>query len=239
MPRQDLHNQFSLNVKLAMAAAVLASPWLASAQIAPDDIVRARGRGPSMPGRHRNGVRPSRPGGEFSARWCQLTRGDQVARHGPYLELYADGTTARQGSYARGIQTGLWARWLPDGRLGRYRTLAPGEASRFIPQPEDLCPPGTMRDRSTGHDHKKRMWSSCERKNEDGDTVLEGPYVTWDQELTTPRSPLQTAPDHDLFGRYTPRAASRIRWPLPARTSGGGRNIRKGSLARRQPGLLL
>lgn len=68
------------------------------------------------------------PDGEYSARWCQMTQGSQVARHGPYLELYSDGSTARQGVYVRGMQAGLWVRWTPAGQLDTYRILAPGES---------------------------------------------------------------------------------------------------------------
>lgn len=105
-----------------------------------------------------------------------------MARHGPYLELYADGTTARQGLYYKGIQAGQWIRWSPRGIVERELIIWPGEASRHIPSPEDLCPVGTRRVRSTGHDHRRRMWSKCQRKDAAGAYQLHGPRVTWDEE---------------------------------------------------------
>lgn len=162
----------------------------ANAQIAPEDIVRLEADDMTCPQGTEMAYAES-PDGLRSARWCQATRGSQVARHGPYLDLYADGSTARQGAYLRGLQAGLWASWTPDGRLVRHRLLAPGEASRYLSQPEDICPPGSLRDRSTGHDHKRRMWSKCQAPSEnpeDGEPILVGPYVTWDEE-TTPQGP--------------------------------------------------
>lgn len=122
------------------------------------------------------------PDGQYSAMWCEASRGSKVARHGPYLELFADGSTARQGLYFRGIQTGRWVRWAADGTVERDLILWPGEASGLIPSPEDLCPSGSQRVRSTGHDHRRRMWSKCQSKDASGQYVLQGPRVTWDEE---------------------------------------------------------
>ncbi len=123
------------------------------------------------------------PDGFRSALWCEATRGTRVARHGPYLELYADGSTARQGLYLKGVQAGLWVSWTPSGTIESQRMLLPGEASRYILQPEDLCPPGSRRERSFGFDHRPRMWSQCHKTDKHGEQVLVGPYVTWDAEV--------------------------------------------------------
>jgi hypothetical protein len=130
-------------------------------------------------------ARDASPDGERSALWCQLVRGGQVAPHGPYLELYADGSTARQGLYRGGRQVGPWVVWSPAGEVESVRMLWPGEANRFIPRPEDLCPPGTIRDRSRGHDHKRRLWSHCHRLDANGKEVRHGPSVTWDEETAS------------------------------------------------------
>ena len=121
------------------------------------------------------------PDGQYTAQWCALVRGAQVARHGPYMERFADGRTLRQGMYFKGMQAGRWVRWNGDGTVARDHLIWPGEASRHIPNPEDLCPDGTRRHRSTGHDHKRRMWSKCQKIDENGERTLEGPYVTWDE----------------------------------------------------------
>lgn len=121
-------------------------------------------------------------GGGRAVMWCESLAGGRPVRHGPYLELYADGTTARQGSYARGRQVGTWVRWAPGGGIETITTLRPGESNRHIPSPEELCPPGTMRHRSFGFDDRRRMWSSCTTPVKQGSPVLTGPYVTWDEE---------------------------------------------------------
>ncbi len=126
--------------------------------------------------------RAEAPDGSRSAMWCEAVQGTKVARHGPYLELYADGSTARQGIYLDGVQAGLWVSWTPAGAPVSERVLLPGEAGRHILQPEDLCPPGSTRDRSHGHDHRRRMWSRCYAIDKEGERVLVGPYVTWDEE---------------------------------------------------------
>jgi|GEM_PF-2833463 len=135
-------------------------------------------------------ARDTAPDGSRSALWCQLTQGAQVAPHGPYLELFADGTTARQGWYRRGIQVGPWIRWTPEGQVEASRVLWPGEASRHIPRPQDLCPPGAIRERSRGHDHRRRLWSRCLVKNESGEEVEAGPHVTWDEAKAPDGSPI-------------------------------------------------
>jgi antitoxin component YwqK of YwqJK toxin-antitoxin module len=105
-----------------------------------------------------------------------------VAPHGPYLELFPDGSTARQGLYRGGVQVGPWVNWTPEGEVHSLRVLYPGESGRHLPRPEDLCPPGSFRERSRGHDHKRRLWSRCLAENEAGEEVLVGPYVTWNEE---------------------------------------------------------
>ena len=183
----------------------LASAVPGTAQVAPDDVVRPSADYVQCPDATEM-TYDEAPDGSRSARWCQMTRGGLVARHGPYLELYADGSTARQGVYLLGVQAGQWASWTPDGRLEQHRILAPGESSRYIPQPEDLCPPGSVRNRSTGHDHKKRMWSKCEAKSDDGESILVGPSVTWDQEMTPqgPRYKLRQITHYDDDERHGP-----------------------------------
>lgn len=122
--------------------------------------------------------------GRFAAWWCELREGGKVARHGPYLELFDDGSVYRQGAYLRGLQAGWWVRFSRSGEIEHRLAIRPGEAGRFIPQPEDLCPPGTTRRRSTAYDHRRHLQSECFRLDEDGDRVLEGPYVEWDEETT-------------------------------------------------------
>ncbi|MEM7581988.1 MAG: hypothetical protein AAF560_01290 [Acidobacteriota bacterium] len=127
--------------------------------------------------------RAEAPDGSRSALWCEASRGARVARHGPYLELYPDDTTARQGVYFKGVQAGLWVSWAPDGAMEQHRIVLPGEASRYLLQPEDLCPPGSVRERSFGHDDRPRMWSKCHEIDAEGRTLTVGPYVTWDAEV--------------------------------------------------------
>lgn len=128
--------------------------------------------------------RAESPDGRFSALWCEMRQGDRVARHGPYLELFADGSTYRQGSYHRGLQAGRWVRFSAKGEIEREHRMWPGEASRFLPQPEDICPPGTRRIRTTSFSDRRKMNSKCVREGEDGEEILEGPYITWHEELT-------------------------------------------------------
>ena len=122
------------------------------------------------------------PDASYSALWCEASRGTKVARHGPYLELYADGSTARQGLYHRGLQAGSWIAWTPAGEIASERVILPGEAGRHILQPEDLCPPGSVRERSLAFSDRHHMDSVCHEINEDGEEVMVGPYVTWDEE---------------------------------------------------------
>ena len=117
--------------------------------------------------------------------WCETTAALRSVRHGSYIELYPDGSTARQGSYLRGRQVGAWVRWAPAGKAETVTVLRPGESSRHIPEPEELCPPGTTRHRSFGFDDRRRMWSECTApgtKGKQGKEVLAGPHVTWDEE---------------------------------------------------------
>src|SRR6186997_2241931 len=54
-------------------------------------------------------LRRGDPATDGSAKlWCETTAGLRSVRHGPYLELYPDESTARQGSYLRGRQVGAW-----------------------------------------------------------------------------------------------------------------------------------
>ncbi len=108
--------------------------------------------------------------------------GGRMIRHGPYVELDAGGGTARQGTYARGLQVGRWVRWTPAGAIDSVIVLKTGEASRFVPEPENLCPPGTTRRRELGFDDRRRMWSSCTTPGAGEKQELDGPYVTWDEE---------------------------------------------------------
>lgn len=129
------------------------------------------------------GTEPARaesPDGRFAAAWCELRRDGRVARHGPFLEMDAEGRTLRQGHYAGGVQAGRWVRFSPEGEVEHEIVLAPGEAGRHVPQPEDLCPPGTKRRRTTSFSDRREMTSRCERVDENGERVLEGPYVSWD-----------------------------------------------------------
>ncbi len=122
------------------------------------------------------------PDGSRSALWCEASRGTKVARHGPYLELYADGSTARQGLYVRGVQAGQWISWAPDGTIEGDRVLLPGEAGRHIPHPEDLCPRDATRDRFRSYSDRRRLESRCHTTGDDGEKMLVGPYVSWDEE---------------------------------------------------------
>ena len=122
------------------------------------------------------------PDSSLSAQWCEIRRGSKVAPHGPYLELYADRTTARQGQFLRGAQVGQWITWTREGEIETTRTLWAGESGRHIPRPEDLCPPGSIRDRSRVHNHRRHGRSHCYTKDEKGERILVGPYVTWDEE---------------------------------------------------------
>lgn len=120
-----------------------------------------------------------------AALWCERRVGDRVLRDGPYLELAADGSTARQGTYARDRQVGTWVRWDADGRAAEIVALRRGESNRHLPRPEDLCPPGSVRRRSFGYDDRRRMWSECVAAGvagEHGAPLAEGPTVTWDEE---------------------------------------------------------
>ena len=125
--------------------------------------------------------RAESPDGKYSALWCQLERGGRVARHGPYVELFADGTTLRQGLYLRGVQAGRWVRWSESGEIVTDRTILPGEAGRHLLQPEDLCPPGTVRNRYRSHSDMSYLESDCLLESEDGDEVLHGPSVDWEE----------------------------------------------------------
>ena len=151
-------------------------------------------------------VQVESPDGRFAAWWCELRQDGQVARHGPYLELYDDGSTYRQGIYVGGVQAGLWVRFSRDGRVERSHAIWPGEAGRFIPQPEDVCPAGTRRRRSTAYDHRRHMQSECFRLDDNGDKVLEGPYIEWDEELTThgPRYVLRSLMTYEDGERHGP-----------------------------------
>lgn len=133
-------------------------------------------------------LRRGEAAGGGAALWCEAPDGPRSVRQGAYLELYPDGTTARQGSYERGMQVDAWVRWTPGGEVAKLTALVPGEASRFIPNPEDLCPAGATRARSFGFDDRPRMWSSCVAVTAGGARVLQGPYVVWD-EVPGPRGP--------------------------------------------------
>ncbi len=124
--------------------------------------------------------RAESPDGKYSALWCQLERGDRVARHGPYLELFADGTTARQGHYHRGVQAGRWIRWSESGEIVSEREIYPGEAGRHVLQPEDLCPPDTIRHRYRSLSDKSYLESDC-LLIEGEEEVLHGPSVRWEE----------------------------------------------------------
>jgi antitoxin component YwqK of YwqJK toxin-antitoxin module len=113
---------------------------------------------------------------------CEAEIAGRMVRDGPYLELDPEGMTARQGAYARGAQVGRWVRWTPAGEIDSVIVLKKGEASRFIPEPEDLCPPGATRRRDIGFDDRRRMWSSCTAPRAGARPELNGPYVTWDEE---------------------------------------------------------
>jgi len=66
--------------------------------------------------------------------------------------------------------------------------LVPGEANRWIRNPLELCPPGAIRHRDFGFDDRARMWVSCTTTAAGGKRLLDGPYVTWDEERT-PQGP--------------------------------------------------
>jgi len=116
---------------------------------------------------------------------CEVLVDSRAVRHGPFLELYPDGTTARQGSYAHGMQVGKWVRWAPNGEIETFTSLRVGEASRYIPSPEDLCPSGALHHRFFFYDGPRTtMQSSCTMPAKQAKPALTGPYVTWDEERT-------------------------------------------------------
>lgn len=119
------------------------------------------------------------PDGDHTAVWCQIERDGQVARHGPYLELDADGTVLRRGLYRGGLQFGRWTRFDPSGEVLTDRVIFPGEAGPHVPQPEDLCPPGSFRDRSRSTSKETRLRSTCLVSSEEGEEIQVGPEVIW------------------------------------------------------------
>ncbi len=150
--------------------------------------------------------RAEAPDGSRSALWCEASRDSQVARHGPYLELYADGTAARQGLYRLGAQAGRWVSWTPEGAVASDRTLMPGESGRHIRQPEDLCPPPSVRRRTFSYDGRHHMNSKCEVTGETGELVMVGPYVRWAEERVSggKRYLLRSIMTYDDDGRHGP-----------------------------------
>lgn len=114
--------------------------------------------------------------------WCEAGEGDAARRHGPYLERFDDGSPARRGTYEDGLQSGEWVRFTADGEVESKHTILPGEASVYLPEPLDVCPPKSHRVLSLGCDDEDQMWMECRYLDKEGLPEEHGPSVKWDKE---------------------------------------------------------
>ncbi len=161
-----------------VAALATLAPPLAAETPSADPPRRPRADELTCPAGAERRAGPARRGGG-NALWCEIPTPSGAVRHGPYLELAADGTVARHGRYEHGLQVGDWLVWGPTGELLSSTTVWAGEAGPHLADPEELCPPGSRRVRSYGYDPEERMWSKCLRRADDGSLVQVGPRVTW------------------------------------------------------------